>query len=180
MFDDYGLELPRNAGGISGVLQSILRKTELKRRWSEPLVAGDASCLWHRPAQDLYNGGNTEAEVAALNSGERKYSDYMRPGFAFRRELTATVDILMLKKRLSAKAIEVEGPDFVAQKNTDCYGLLGRRKFGYCLWSPLILNRRRYPDFPAAEWQTPVALGDRNGNWKWVRNMQKMQCVRWM
>ena len=33
-----------------------------------------------RPGADLYNGGNVEAEIAALNSGEARYSDYMRSG----------------------------------------------------------------------------------------------------
>ena len=36
---------------------------------------------------DLYNGGDTQARIDALNSGEARYSDYMRPGFEFLQTL---------------------------------------------------------------------------------------------
>ncbi len=64
---------------------------------------------------DLYNGGNTEAEIAALNSGEARYSDYMRPGFAFLQTLIdrGYVDA---EKALVSEAIEGEGEDFLAGK----------------------------------------------------------------
>lgn len=50
------------------------------RWWLETFVFAQAYA-------DLYNGGNVEAEVAALNSGEAKYSDYMRGGFEFLKTL---------------------------------------------------------------------------------------------
>ena len=64
---------------------------------------------------DLYNGGNTEAEIAALNSGEARYSDYMRPGFEF---LQTLIDrgYIDPEKALVSEAIEAEGPDFLAGK----------------------------------------------------------------
>lgn len=64
---------------------------------------------------DLYNGGNTEAEVAALNSGEAKYSDYVRPGFEF---LQTLIDrgYIDAEKALVSEAIEGEREDFLAQK----------------------------------------------------------------
>ena len=64
---------------------------------------------------DLYNGGNTEAEIAALNSGAARYSDYMRPGFEFLKTLIdrGYVDA---EKALVSEAIEAEGPDFLAGK----------------------------------------------------------------
>ena len=64
---------------------------------------------------DLYNGGNTQAEIAALNSGEARYSDYMRPGFEF---LQTLVDrgYIDPEKALVSEAIEGEGPDFLAGK----------------------------------------------------------------
>ncbi len=64
---------------------------------------------------DLYNGGNTEAEIAALNSGEAKYSDYLRPGFEFLQTLIdrGYVDA---ETALVSEAIEAEGPDFRAGK----------------------------------------------------------------
>ncbi len=64
---------------------------------------------------DLYNGGNTEAEIAALNSGEKKYSDYMRPGFEFLQELIDQGYIDAGKAYVS-EAIDGEGADFLAQK----------------------------------------------------------------
>ena len=64
---------------------------------------------------DLYNGGNTEAEIAALNSGEARYSDYMRPGFEF---LQTLIDrgYIDAEKALVSEAIDGEGPDFLAGK----------------------------------------------------------------
>ena len=64
---------------------------------------------------DLYNGGNTQAEIAALNSGEARYSDYMRPGFEF---LQTLIDrgYIDPEKALVSEAIEGEGPDFLAGK----------------------------------------------------------------
>lgn len=64
---------------------------------------------------DLYNGGNTEAEIAALNSGERKYSDYLRPGFEFLQQLI-DLGYIDAEKALNSEAIEGEGDDFKAQK----------------------------------------------------------------
>ena len=63
----------------------------------------------------MYNGGNTEAEIEALNRGEKKYSDYMRPGFEFLQELIdrGYVDA---QKAYTSEAIDGEGPDFLAQK----------------------------------------------------------------
>ncbi|NBK77917.1 extracellular solute-binding protein [bacterium D16-76] len=76
------------------------------RWWLETFVLAQAYA-------DLYNGGGTEAEIAALNSGEAKYSDYMRPGFEFLQELIdkGYVDA---EKALVSEAIEGEGADFLA------------------------------------------------------------------
>ena len=78
------------------------------RWWLETFVFAQAYA-------DLYNGGNTEAEIAALNSGEKKYSDYMRSGFEFLQELIDKGYIDAEKASIS-EAIEAEGPDFLAQK----------------------------------------------------------------
>ena len=64
---------------------------------------------------DLYNGGNTAAEIAALDSGERKYSDYLRPGFEFLQQLI-DLGYIDAEKALNSEAIEGEGDDFKAQK----------------------------------------------------------------
>lgn len=78
------------------------------RWWLETFVFAQAYA-------DLYNGENTEAEIAALNSGEKKYSEYMRPGFEFLRELIdkGYVDA---EKAYKSEAIDGEGPDFLAEK----------------------------------------------------------------
>ena len=64
---------------------------------------------------DLYNSGNLEEEIAALNSGEKKYSDYMRPGFEFLQKMMDN-GYIDAKKAYISEAIEGEGADFLAQK----------------------------------------------------------------
>ena len=78
------------------------------RWWMENFVFAQAYA-------DLYNGGNTQAGIAALNSGEAKYSDYMRPGFEFLRVLIDR-GYIDAEKALVSEAIEAEGPDFLAGK----------------------------------------------------------------
>ncbi len=78
------------------------------RWWLETFVFAQAYA-------DLYNGGNTEAEIAALNSGEAKYSDYMRPGFEFLKELMDR-GYIDAQKTIVSEAIEGEGADFLAGK----------------------------------------------------------------
>ncbi|MDE6920061.1 MAG: hypothetical protein K2P89_09210, partial [Lachnospiraceae bacterium] len=78
------------------------------RWWLETFVLAQAYA-------DLYNGGNTEAEIAALNSGEKRYSDYMRPGFEFLQELIDR-GYIDAQKAYVSEAIEGEGADFLAQK----------------------------------------------------------------
>ena len=77
------------------------------RWWLETFVLAQAYA-------DLYNGGNTEAEIAALR-GEAKYSDYMRPGFEFLQEMIDQ-GYIDAKKACVSEAIEGEGVDFLAQK----------------------------------------------------------------
>ena len=90
MFQENGIETPIGAN----------------RWWLETLVFAQAYA-------DLYNGGSTETEIAALNSGEAKYSDYMRPGFEF---LQTLIDRGYIDgaKALVSEAIDGEGPDFLA------------------------------------------------------------------
>lgn len=113
MFDQYKLELPETPEDFlecCRVFQENGIETPVgaNRWWLETFVLAQAYA-------DLYNGGNTETEIAELNSGKRKYSDYMRPGFEFLQELIdkGYVDA---KKAYVSEAIEGEGPDFLAQK----------------------------------------------------------------
>lgn len=113
MFDEYSMALPETPEDFlecCRVFQENGIETPIgaNRWWLETFVLAQAYA-------DLYNGGNTEAEIAALNSGESKYSDYMRPGFEFLKELIdkGYVDA---EKALVSEAIEGEGADFLAQK----------------------------------------------------------------
>ena len=113
MFDQYELDLPETPEEFlecCRVFQENGIETPVgaNRWWLETFVFAQAYA-------DLYNGGNTEAEIAALNSGERKYSEYMRPGFAFLQELI-DCGYIDAEKACVSEAIEGEGPDFLAQK----------------------------------------------------------------
>lgn len=78
------------------------------RWWLETFVFAQAYA-------DLYNGGDIEAEVAALNSGEKKYSDYMRGGFEFLKQLM-DAGYIDAENALVSEAFEGkgEGADFMA------------------------------------------------------------------
>lgn len=78
------------------------------RWWLENFVFAQAYA-------DLYNGEHTQEEIDALNSGEKKYSDYMRPAFEYLKELMDK-GYIDAKTAYTYEAIEGEGPDFLAQK----------------------------------------------------------------
>ncbi len=113
MFKQYGLDLPETPDEFlecCRVFQENGIETPIgaNRWWLETFVFAQAYA-------DLYNGGNTQAEIAALNSGEAKYSDYMRPGFEF---LQTLIDrgYIDAEKAAVSEAIEAERPDFLAGK----------------------------------------------------------------
>ena len=113
IFDRYDLTLPETPEEFlecCRVLKENGYETPVgaNRWWLETFVLAQAYA-------DLYNGGNTEAEIAALNSGESKYSDYMRPGFEFLQSMIDEGYIDAAKAYVS-EAIEGEGADFMAQK----------------------------------------------------------------
>lgn len=113
IFDKYHLELPETPEDFlecCRVLKENGYETPIgaNRWWLETFVLAQAYA-------DMYNGGDTEAEIAALNSGERKYSDYMRPGFEFLKELIDQ-GYIDAKTAYTYEAIDGEGPDFMAQK----------------------------------------------------------------
>ena len=112
IFDACNLELPNTPEEFlecCRVLQENGYETPIgaNRWWLETFVLAIAYA-------DLYNGGDVEAEIAALNSGERKYSDYMRPGFEFLQELIDK-GYIDTEKALNSEAVEGEGADFRAQ-----------------------------------------------------------------
>ena len=113
LFDQYNVSLPETPEEFlecCRVFQENGIDTPIgaNRWWLETFVFALAYA-------DLYNGGNTEAEIAALNSGEARYSDYMRPGFEF---LQTLIDrgYIDAEKALVSEAIDGEGPDFLAGK----------------------------------------------------------------
>lgn len=113
MFDQYELALPETPEEFLHCCQvfqenGIETPVGANRWWLENFVFAQAYA-------DLYNGGNTEAEIEALNSGEARYSDYMRSGFEFLRELMDR-GYIDEEKALVSEAIDGEGEDFLAQK----------------------------------------------------------------
>ncbi|MGC2873621.1 ABC transporter substrate-binding protein [Ihubacter sp. rT4E-8] len=113
MFKRYKLKLPETPEEFLECCR-VFKKSGIEtpvganRWWLETFVFAQAYA-------DLYNGGNTEAEIAALNSGERKYSDYMRPGFEFLKKMI-DLGYIDAKKAYVSEAIEGEREDFLAQK----------------------------------------------------------------
>ncbi len=113
MFDRYDIELPETPDEFLECCRifkenGIETPVGANRWWLETFVLAQAYA-------DLYNGGNTEAEIAALNSGESKYSDYMRPGFEFLQELI-DCGYVDAERAYVSEAFEGEGDDFLAQK----------------------------------------------------------------
>ena len=113
IFDQYHLELPQTPEDFLECCR-VLKENGIEtpvganRWWLETFVLAQAYA-------DLYNGGNTEAEIAELNSGTRKYSDYMRPGFEFLQEMI-DCGYIDAEKAYVSEAIEGEGADFLDQK----------------------------------------------------------------
>ena len=113
LFRQCGLELPETPEEFLECCR-VFRENGIEtpvganRWWLETFVFAQAYA-------DLYNGGNTRAEIEALNSGEARYSDYMRPGFTF---LQTLIDegYIDAEKALVSEAIEGEGADFLAGK----------------------------------------------------------------
>ncbi len=113
MFDEYGLELPNTPDEFLECCRvfkenGIETPVGANRWWLETFVFAQAYA-------DLYNGGDIEAEIEALNSGERKYSEYMRPGFEYLKKMM-DLGYIDAKTAYTYEAIEGEGPDFMAQK----------------------------------------------------------------
>ncbi len=113
MFDKYNLALPNTPEEFlhcCEVFQQNGIETPIgaNRWWLENFVFAQAYA-------DLYNGDTTQQEIQQLNSGERKYSDYMRNGFEFLKKLidNGYVDA---EKAYVSEAIEEERADFLAQK----------------------------------------------------------------
>lgn len=151
MFDKYKLSLPETPEEFLECCK-VFKKNGVKtpvganRWWLETFVLAQAYA-------DLYNGGNTEAEIAALNSGERKYSEYMRPGFEFLQEMI-DCGYIDAKKAYTSEAIEGEGADFLAQKTPIVMAYWGAANtetaYGNPDFNMLVIG------FPSSRGQMPV------------------------
>lgn len=151
MFDEYKLELPETPEEFLECCRvfkenGIDTPVGANRWWLETFVLAQAYA-------DLYNGGNTEAEIAALNSGESKYSDYMRPGFEFLKKMIDCGYVDAEKARVS-EAIEGEGADFLAQKTPIVMAYWGAANTDTAYGNPdfemLVIG------FPSSRGQMPV------------------------
>lgn len=151
MFDDYDLELPQTPDDLLECCRvfkenGIETPVGANRWWLETFVLALAYA-------DLYNGGNTEAEIEALNSGESKYSDYMRPGFEFLQEMI-DCGYIDAEKAYVSEAIEGEGEDFLAGKTPVVMAYWGAANsetaYGNPDFNMLVIG------FPSSRGQMPV------------------------
>ena len=113
MFDQYGLSLPEKPEDLMECCRvfkenGIETPIGANRWWLETIVLAQAYA-------DLYNGGDTEAKIQALNDKEARYSDYMRPGFEYLKEIIDK-GYIDARAAYTYEAIEGEGADFLAQK----------------------------------------------------------------
>lgn len=113
LFDQYKLKLPNTPEEFMECCRvfkenGIETPIGANRWWLENFVLAQAYAK-------LYNGDDTETQIEALNNGTAKYSDYMRPGFEYLKELIDK-GYIDAKTAYTYEAIEGEGPDFMAGK----------------------------------------------------------------
>lgn len=151
MFDRYNLSLPEKPEDLIECCK-VLKENGIQtpiganRWWLETFVFAYSFA-------DLYNGGNTEAEIEALNKGERKLSDYMRPGFEFLKELMDR-GYIDARTALTYEAIEGEGPDFLAQKTPIVMAYWGAANTDTAYGNPDF--EMQVIGFPSSRGQMPV------------------------
>ncbi len=151
MFDEYNLQLPETPEDFLECCRvfkenGIETPVGANRWWLETFVFAQAFA-------DLYNGGNTEAEIEALNSGESKYSDYMRPGFEFLKKMM-DLGYIDAKKAYVSEALEGEKEDFLTQKTPIVMAYWGAANtetaYGNPDFNMLVIG------FPSSRGQMPV------------------------
>lgn len=151
MFDQYGLSMPETPEEFLECCR-VLKENGIEtpvganRWWLETFVLAQAYA-------DLYNGGNTQAEIEALNNGSAKYSDYMRPGFEFLQEMIDK-GYIDAEKAYISEAIEGEGPDFLAQKTPIVMAYWGAANTATAYGDPDF--NMQVIGFPSSRGQMPV------------------------
>lgn len=151
MFDEYNLELPNTPEEFLECCKvfkenGIETPVGANRWWLETFVFAQAYA-------DLYNGGDVEAEIEALNSGESKYSTYMRPGFEYLKEMM-DLGYIDAERAYTYEAIEGEGPDFMAQKTPIVMAYWGAANADTAYGKPDF--NLRVIGFPSEQGQMPV------------------------
>lgn len=151
LFDQYELPLPETPEDLLACCKTfqehgIETPIGANRWWLENFVLAQAYA-------DLYNGGDTQAEIQALNSGEAKYSDYMRPGFEF---LQTLIDLgyVDAEKAIVSEAIEGEKEDFLAQKTPIVMAYWGAANTDTAYGNPGF--EMQVIGFPSSRGQMPV------------------------
>ena len=151
MFDRYGLALPEKPEELLECCRvfkenGIETPIGANRWWLETFVLAQAYA-------DLYNGGNTEAEIEALNNNEARYSDYMRPGFEYLKKMM-DLGYIDAEAAYTYEAIEGEGPDFLAQKTPIVMAYWGAANSSTAYGNPDF--HMQVIGFPSAYGQMPV------------------------
>ena len=151
LFRRYGLEVPSTPEEFLEARRVLKEKgydtpVGANRWWLETFVFAQAYA-------DLYNGGNAQAEIDALNSGQARYSDYMRPGFQF---LQTLIDrgYIDRSKALVSEAVEGEGADFLAGKTPIVMAYWGAANAETAYGRPDF--ELRVVGFPSSRGQMPV------------------------
>ena len=151
MFDRYGLALPEKPEELLECCRvfkenGIETPIGANRWWLETFVLAQAYAY-------LYNGGNTEAEIEALNNNEARYSDYMRPGFEYLKKMM-DLGYIDAEAAYTYEAIEGEGPDFLAQKTPIVMAYWGAANSSTAYGNPDF--HMQVIGFPSAYGQMPV------------------------
>lgn len=113
MFDRYKLKLPNTPEEFLNCCRvfkenGIETPIGANRWWLETFVFSQAYA-------SLYNEEDTDAKIQELNSGEAKYSDYMRPSFEFLK-LLIDEGYVDAEKAYVSEALEGERDDFLTEK----------------------------------------------------------------
>ena len=153
IFDECELSLPNTPEEFLECCRVLKEKgyetpIGANRWWLETFVFAQAYA-------DLYNGGDVAAEVEALNAGEARYSDYMRPGFEFLKTLI-DLGYVDAENALVSEAFEGagEGEDFMAGKCPIVMAYWGAANTDTAYGSPSF--NMEVIGFPSARGQMPV------------------------
>lgn len=147
LFDKYELELPSTPDELLECCRvfkenGIETPIGANRWWLECFVLAIGYA-------DMYNGSNVQAEVDALNRGETRLSDYMRPGFEYLQKLI-DLGYIDAAAAYTYEAIDGEGEAFLA----------GETPIVMAFWAAANPGRRYgSPDFTMKVIGFPSSLG---------------------